>query len=88
MKEKRALHKEHISSFHRKLEEKQAENSFPLASHTGLPECSSEDINDTFQKIILPKKRKLDDLYKNKKRKTKDENYIPYLPSDKHTEDG
>lgn len=89
MKAKRALHKEHISSFHRKLEEKQAEDALCTPIQPVLPLCSSEDISDTFQKIVEPKKRKLQDLYKkNKKQKMKDENFIPYLPSDKHTEEG
>lgn len=89
MKAKRALHKEHISSFHKKIEAKQAEDILCTPIQPELPECSSEDISDTFQKIIEPKKRKLQDLYKkNKKHKTKDENFIPYLPTDKHSEEG
>lgn len=90
MKTQRALHKDRIQAHHRKIEEK-AEEKESLKSSTfmqrNLPESSKGDIEETFQKIILPKKRKIDDLYKSKK-KIRDENYIPYVPKDKHTEEG
>lgn len=89
MKEKRAVHKEHISSFHKKMEEKQIESELcakPLESV--LPTASDNDISDTFQKVVLPKKRRLEDMYKKNKKLKRDDNYIPYLPADKHTEEG
>ncbi|RZB58826.1 ATP-dependent RNA helicase DDX54 [Asbolus verrucosus] len=54
-----------------------------------LTKSSSEDIETTFGEVILPKKRKIDDLYKkNKRQRTDRDNFIPYLPPDRHTEEG
>ncbi|XP_008198552.1 ATP-dependent RNA helicase DDX54 [Tribolium castaneum] len=90
MKQKRSFHKEKITSFHQNQEQK--ENEKQLLNHkdeTTLAKSSSEDIDDAFDRVITPKKRKLENLYKrNKKQKTKDENFIPYLPADRHTEEG
>ncbi|KAJ8934981.1 hypothetical protein NQ318_014148 [Aromia moschata] len=93
MKEKRAFHKEKINAHHQLVKQKQAQ--IDLASNAStfesvsLQSSNTEDINDAFKTVVLPKKRKIDDLYKkNKKRKLKDEHYIPYTPTDKHTEEG
>lgn len=88
MKTKRSFHKEKILKFHQKMEEKETEdnNNKPECS---LPESSSQEIENAFDEVILPKKRRIDDLYKKQNKKyRKDDNYIPYAPSDKHTEDG
>ncbi|KAF2883077.1 hypothetical protein ILUMI_23090 [Ignelater luminosus] len=90
MKAKRAFHKDVIASHHNKLEQKKYEN-FNEEIKTELPESNIEDIKNTFDHIILPKKRKIDDLYKKKVKKQKikdEENYIPYAASDRHTEEG
>nr|XP_023017464.1 ATP-dependent RNA helicase DDX54 [Leptinotarsa decemlineata] len=90
MKQKRAFHKDKISAHHQLVQQKIAETE-SLAksdSHT-LQNSNSEDIEGTFSKVVLPKKRKMEVLYKkNKKQKTVDENYIPYAPVDQHTEQG
>lgn len=90
MKTKRALHKEHIEAFHRKLEERESSQMERQKPEVDLPASTSEDIESTFKKVVHPKKRSLNELYnkKNKKQKIKDENFIPYAPSDKHTEEG
>lgn len=90
MKEKRAFHKEHISAFHQQQEQKLEESKATIKTEINLPCSSNDDIENTFKEIVLPKKRKLDDLYKNKKKpkRIRDENYIPYLPADRHTEEG
>lgn len=89
MKSKKALHKEHIENFHRKLEEQENSQVETEKPDVNLPASSSEDIQNTFAKVVLPKKRSLKAMYakKNKKQKV-DENFIPYAPSDKHTEEG
>lgn len=91
MKEKRAVHKDKIADHHQKVEKKKIEIESALTTHeTNLQSSNQEDIQETFQKVVVPKKRKIDDLYKpkNKKQKVKDENYIPYAPKDQHTEEG
>ncbi|XP_051168138.1 ATP-dependent RNA helicase DDX54 [Leptopilina boulardi] len=95
MKSKRAFHKESIRDFHRKKEERENDalkcvgNSTKIST---LPTSSADEIKDTFNEVITPKKRKVDDLYKPSKKKKKvtrdDEFYIPYSAPDKHTEDG
>lgn len=90
MKEKRALHKEKISEHHRIQEQKQENFVLPY-QNTGnvLPDSTVDDVNETFKEVVLPRKRKMDISYKtNKKQKIKDTNYVPYAPSDQHTEQG
>ncbi|KAG5887596.1 hypothetical protein JTB14_025755 [Gonioctena quinquepunctata] len=91
MKQKRAFHKEKISAHHQHVERKQAETEL-LAKSTdssSLQKSTSQDISETFSEVVRPKKRKMEALYKNsKKQKTLDENYIPYVPVDQHTEEG
>ncbi|XP_046821435.1 ATP-dependent RNA helicase DDX54 isoform X1 [Vespa crabro] len=96
MKEKRAFHKDNILNFHKKmetLEAKKEEAAKNMFQKTTLPKSSENEINEAFNKVIMPKKRNIEDLYKNTKKKkrlaTKDEEfYIPYSAPDKHTEDG
>ncbi|XP_035725205.1 ATP-dependent RNA helicase DDX54-like [Vespa mandarinia] len=96
MKEKRAFHKDNILNFHKKmetLEAKKEEAAKNMFQTTTLPKSSENEINEAFNKVIMPKKRNIEDLYKNTKKKkrlaTKDEEfYIPYSAPDKHTEDG
>lgn len=89
MKTKKALHKEHIEAYHRKMEEQQSEQVEIEKPDVNLPASSNEDIESTFTKVVLPKKRSLQTLYAKKNKKQKiDENFIPYAPSDKHTEEG
>mgnify|MGYP005985065739 FL=1 len=89
MKQKRSFHKEKISSFHETQERKEAEMEALNKSESNLAISTNEDIDDAFEKVILPKKRKLEHLYKkNKKQKLRDDNFIPYLPADRHTEEG
>lgn len=92
MKAKRVVHKEHIESHHRKLEQLKAEHEEHEQQHeVQLPSSNQEDIDDAFQHVVLPKKRKLDDLYKKKAKKMRvmrDDNYIPYIAPDRHTEEG
>lgn len=86
MKEKRAVHKEKISAHH---EHKQKlSNEFDGKSESTLKSSDANDLKTAFNEIVLPKKRKIDDLYKPKKKPRKDENYINYTPADKHTEEG
>lgn len=90
MKEKKAFHKEKISQHHRVQKQKQ-ENLLVVEKSTRitLPDSNIDDVNDTFKEVVQPKKRRMDVLYqKNKKQKIKDINYIPYAPSDQHTEEG
>lgn len=87
MKEKRAFHKDKINS-HREMLEKKQNNIQNNEKVCNLTLSNDGDIEGVFDKIVLPKKRKIDDLYKKKTKKVKDENYIPYVPSDKHTEEG
>ncbi|XP_050313208.1 ATP-dependent RNA helicase DDX54 [Anthonomus grandis grandis] len=90
MKEKRAAHKEKIESHKKLVQEKLAENESLHKPVTSLTDSTTEDVNDTFSKVILPKKRKMEQLYKPKKQKTsdKDDVFIPYAPEDQHTEQG
>lgn len=91
MKQKRSFHKEKIHAHHQVLETRQQdlETSVNNNEPSTLQDSNIEEISDTFKKIVMPKKRKMDVLYKNnKKQKLKDENYIPYAPTDRHTEEG
>lgn len=100
MKNKRAAHADIIERFQKKsLEiEQENESNFLAATANPLPEPSDNDIKSSFGQVITSKKRaNTDSLYERKKVKklkrtrqpaVKDENYIPYESSDKHTEDG
>lgn len=89
MKQKRAFHKAKIVAHHQNFEAKQQELEVHHNGQTELPSSNADDITDTFKEVVVPKKRKMDVLYKkNKKQKVKDENYISYAPLDKHTEEG
>lgn len=100
MKNKRAAHSEIIERFQKKSQEIERENesNFQTTSTNQLPESSDHDIKSSFDQVITSKKRaNTDSLYDSKKTKklkrsqrptVKDENYIPYESSDKHTEDG
>ncbi|CAG9856383.1 unnamed protein product [Phyllotreta striolata] len=91
MKKKRAVHKEKINTHHQNLEQKKEDLQISNKNDENTLETSNnDDIIEAFSKVVLPKKRKLDVLYKkNKKQKLeKDENYIPYVPVDQHTEQG
>lgn len=72
-----------------------------LFTQSLLPKSSENEISSTFSKVVLDRKRNIDDLYDKKKKKKKNvkklrlskptrdtEHYIPYHASDKHTEDG
>lgn len=100
MKNKRAAHGEIIERFQKKSSEieRESELNFSNAAEHTLPEPSDQDIKSSFDQVITSKKRaNTDSLYDKKKMKkpkrsvrpsVKDENYIPYQSSDKHTEDG
>ncbi|XP_056633508.1 ATP-dependent RNA helicase DDX54 [Diorhabda sublineata] len=89
MKKKRAFHKDKIIAHHQTVNKRKAEMEVLDAEESKLQCSNNDDINDTFSSVVLPKKRKMDILYKkSKKRKVQDENYIPYAPSDRHTEEG
>ncbi|XP_033190645.1 ATP-dependent RNA helicase DDX54 isoform X1 [Bombus vancouverensis nearcticus] len=93
MKKKRTLHKENIINFHRKADKVEAKKiTEDLPKKVYLPPSTTDEINEAFNTVVLPKKRNLDDLYKPKKKKRsviRDENFfIPYNAPDKHTEEG
>lgn len=86
MKEKRSFHKDKITEHYRVQDTKQETS---VSENVVLPNCNADELNEAFKHVVLPKKRKMDVLYmKNKKQKLKDDNYIPYAPSDQHTEQG
>ncbi|XP_043274262.1 ATP-dependent RNA helicase DDX54 [Venturia canescens] len=96
MKATRAFHKETITNFKRKTEERN-DRAVSVAktqkTESSLPSSSADEINAAFSRVVVPRKRKLDDLYKPSKKQKKvnkrdDEFYIPYAAPDKHTEDG
>lgn len=91
MKEKRAFHKEKISAHHEKIEIK-IESSIKAEEYGNkrkLVESDQKEIDETFKEVVLPKKRKIEDLYKKKNKRIKDDDhYIPYVPIDRHTEEG
>ncbi|XP_018562547.1 ATP-dependent RNA helicase DDX54 [Anoplophora glabripennis] len=90
MKQKRAFHKDKISAHQQLIQKKQEElELLTPTKESNLPGTNSEEINDTFKTVVVPKKRKIEDLYRtNKKQKLRDDNYIPYAPTDRHTEEG
>lgn len=99
MKEKREKHSHVIDKFRNQQEELDKEeddkNSY-LKTSSKSEETEDSDVKAAFNKVIAPKRRNLDDLYKTKPKKKKfakksvkdEENYIPYHSADKHTEDG
>ncbi|XP_012271422.1 ATP-dependent RNA helicase DDX54 [Orussus abietinus] len=95
MKAKRAYHKDNIINFHKKVEEIESkqENFIKEAKQKStLPASNTDDINSVFREVITPKKRSIESIYKNQKKKKKvtrdEEFYIPYAAPDKHTEEG
>lgn len=90
MKQKRAFHKDKINSHQQLVQKKQDElELLTLDKESHLQSSNNEEIKDTFKTVVLPKKRKIEDLYKkNKRQKIRDDNYIPYAPTDQHTEEG
>lgn len=89
MKNKRAVHKNQIMNFNKQKENKVEFEKSVTKECTSLPISSAKDVEEAFDDIILPKKRKIDDLYKKEQRKKfKDSNYIPYVSEDKYTEEG
>ncbi|KAH1029038.1 ATP-dependent RNA helicase DDX54 [Dendroctonus ponderosae] len=89
MKKKRLADKHKIELFRQRHETDPDESESFHEPVTSLTESSKEDIEGTFKSVIVPKKRKMEQLYKKaKKPKTVDEVYIPYAPKDHHTEQG
>ncbi|XP_066256724.1 ATP-dependent RNA helicase DDX54 [Euwallacea similis] len=90
MKEKRAAHKDKIELYKQQKQEKLSEQEGFHKPVTSLTNSTNADINSTFKSVIVPKKRKMDILYtkKSKRVKTGDDIFIPYAPSDQHTEEG
>ncbi|XP_012231661.1 ATP-dependent RNA helicase DDX54 [Linepithema humile] len=96
MKTKRTFHKENILNFHKKLEKRETDKinaASELPQKVDLPSSNAEEINATFRRVIVPKKKSSDELYKISKKKRRvvkrdEEYYIPYSASDKYTEDG
>ncbi|XP_008553584.1 ATP-dependent RNA helicase DDX54 [Microplitis demolitor] len=92
---KRAFHNDLITKFKSKQAERK-ENTLKIINSTKqeskLVTSTNDEINEAFKEVVKPKKRKIDDLYrepKKKKRGVRDEEfYIPYSAPDKHTEDG
>lgn len=96
MKATRAFHKDSITNFKRKtaeINDRAADAAKTQAAESTLASSSAADINATFNQVVVPKKRRVDDLYKPSKKqkrmnKRDEEFYIPYAAPDKHTEDG
>ncbi|XP_017783723.1 PREDICTED: ATP-dependent RNA helicase DDX54 [Nicrophorus vespilloides] len=92
MRQKRSEHNNLIENYHKKAEKRKADEAEgEMLVVNSLQKSDNAEIEGAFSEVILPKKRKIDDLYKKKKAKKpiiKDENYIPYAPSDRHTEEG
>ncbi|KAL5290764.1 DDX54 family protein [Megaselia abdita] len=100
MKEKREKHARVINKFRDQRDELDKEEEEKLAHVRPTPKISEtheNDVKEAFDKVIAPKRRNMDDLYKTKTKKRKtttkkpakdEENYIPYHSADKHTEDG
>ncbi|XP_063984726.1 ATP-dependent RNA helicase DDX54 isoform X2 [Diachasmimorpha longicaudata] len=97
MKTKRQFHKNAIETF-KGQEDERKENAKKFVTKeretSQLDSSSSADIAGVFSQVITDKKRKLDDLYRESKKKRKrrevqdPEFYIPYSAADKHTEEG
>ena len=96
MKATREYHKQSIVNFKRKTAERNeraAEVAKTQVTESKLVSSSAADISETFSQVVIPKKRKVDDLYRPSKKQRKinkkdEEFYIPYSAPDKHTEDG
>ncbi|XP_015119993.1 ATP-dependent RNA helicase DDX54 isoform X2 [Diachasma alloeum] len=97
MKTKRQFHKNVIETFKEQEDErKQNAKNFVIKERerSQLDGSSSADIAGAFSQVITDKKRKLDDLYREPKKKKRrrdvqdSEFYIPYSASDRHTEEG
>ncbi|CAG9822479.1 unnamed protein product [Phaedon cochleariae] len=93
MKEKRARHKERINVHRQLVQQKQHESDLLTAKEACeslLPSSNAEDIEGAFARVVVPKKRKLEVMYRKDKkmRMMRDDNYIPYMPTDRHTEMG
>ncbi|XP_067644860.1 ATP-dependent RNA helicase DDX54 [Eurosta solidaginis] len=97
MKEKRSKHADVIAKYRNKMneiEKEEANKQLVAEGNENPDEADVNELNSAFDKIVAPKKRKnLEDLYKDKKKKKKNyvkdtENYIPYQSVDKNTEDG
>lgn len=88
MKQKRQFHKEKIQNFHQKIEDNLEDCEASPVTVPILEDETNLDLTSTFKKIIIPKKRKLEHLYTKSKRSRRDDNFIPYLPPDRHTEQG
>ncbi|XP_018784942.1 PREDICTED: ATP-dependent RNA helicase DDX54 [Bactrocera latifrons] len=98
MKDKRSKHTNVIEKYRNKMDEiekEEANKQQEADEKEEADEADAEEIKQAFNKIVAPKKRKnLEDLYKDKKKKKKkthakdNEHYIPYQSADKHTEDG
>lgn len=95
MKTKRQFHKNVIETFKGNEEERKQnakESLIKEGKRCKLDGSSSADIAAAFSQVITDRKRKLDDLYrepKKKRRQVQDPDFfIPYAASDRHTEDG
>lgn len=100
MKEKREKHSRVINKFRVQRDEldKEEEEKWANVKPTEkISESNENDVKEAFNKVIAPKRRNMDDLYKTKSKKRKtgskkpskdEENYIPYHSADKHTEEG
>lgn len=99
MKNKRSHHSEVIEKFRQQRDKEDVDEVQKIAdSQKTKPITTADDesINNTFKKVVAPKKRQnMEALYKEKPKKKKrklqtkdEENYVPYQSLDKHTEDG
>lgn len=93
MKMKRRKHADKIMKHHQQVQVQTHLRSGERAAKENLESSNADDIDKTFNKVIVPKKRKLSDsgISPKKKKRTNNidlENYIPYKPADSHTEQG
>lgn len=94
MKTKRRKHADKIMKHHKQIQEKAQLSTDKDETGKENPESNNaDDIDKTFNKIIIPKKRKVNDSGGSPKKKKRisnidHENYIPYKPVDSHTERG
>ncbi|XP_067005335.2 ATP-dependent RNA helicase DDX54 [Anabrus simplex] len=92
MKTTRQKHRDAIINHKRKLADREEKELNITVPRTSLPGSNTEDINETFHRIIVPKQPQLDSLYKPPKKKKKMtvdvENFIPYTAPDHHSELG
>ncbi|KAK9505142.1 hypothetical protein O3M35_009264 [Rhynocoris fuscipes] len=87
MKKKRKKDLNSIEAFHQKVQEKLKEReAMESRPEIKLELSKPEEIGSTFSKVILGKRKgNNQDLISSKRQK---ENFIPYKPSDQHTEEG